>query len=259
MGSVPEMMKLTRYAWLSFAASVCTVAFKAVAWALTDSVGLLSDALESLVNVGAAVMLLSMLRIAPRPADKGHAYGQTKAESSMCSTNFALEGSAFTRRGPGALELGDLPRSTDWFRAPGRCGRVTICWRRSSATSHNASPASPATRISSLWRTRLRIATRDSNVSEGRTPFEHRLHRPQTIICTLMRLAVARMLASRNWCPRGDSNTRWQFRKPLAVSEVLDISTAASGRAGPRRARTAAAASETAERSTVCEGLELAK
>src|SRR5438445_13556828 len=81
MGSVPEMMKLTRYAWLSFAASVCTVAFKAVAWALTDSVGLLSDALESLVNVGAAVMLLSMLRIAPRPADKGHAYGQTKAES----------------------------------------------------------------------------------------------------------------------------------------------------------------------------------
>jgi cation diffusion facilitator family transporter len=74
------MMKLTRYAWLSLAASVCTVALKAVAWALTDSVGLLSDALESVVNVGAAVMLLAMLRIAPRPADEGHAYGHTKAE-----------------------------------------------------------------------------------------------------------------------------------------------------------------------------------
>src|SRR6059036_80891 len=59
---------------------------------------------------------------------------------------------------------------------------------------------------------------------------------------------------SGNWCPRGDSNTRWQFRKPLAVSEVLDISTAPSGLAGPRRAWTAAAASETGGRSAVCEG-----
>ena len=51
------MMKLTRYAWLSLAAAVSTLALKAVAWALTSSVGLLSDALESVVNVGAAVML----------------------------------------------------------------------------------------------------------------------------------------------------------------------------------------------------------
>jgi divalent metal cation (Fe/Co/Zn/Cd) transporter len=72
--------KLTRYAWLSIAASLSTVALKAAAWALTTSVGLLSDALESLVNVGAAVMLLSMLRIATRPADEGHAYGHSKAE-----------------------------------------------------------------------------------------------------------------------------------------------------------------------------------
>ncbi len=74
------MMRLTRYAWLSLAAAVSTLALKAVAWALTSSVGLLSDALESVVNVGAAVMLLSMLRIAARPADEGHAYGHTKAE-----------------------------------------------------------------------------------------------------------------------------------------------------------------------------------
>jgi divalent metal cation (Fe/Co/Zn/Cd) transporter len=43
-------------------------------------IGLLSDSLESLVNLGAALMLLSMLRIAGRPADEGHAYGHSKAE-----------------------------------------------------------------------------------------------------------------------------------------------------------------------------------
>ena len=71
---------LTRYAWLSIVASLTTLTLKAAAWALTGSVGLLSDALESLVNVGAALMLLSMLRIATRPADAGHAYGHSKAE-----------------------------------------------------------------------------------------------------------------------------------------------------------------------------------
>src|SRR2546428_8768954 len=48
----------------------------------------------------------------------------------------------------------------------------------------------------------------------------------------------------------------WQFRKPLAVAEVLAISSAPSGLAGPRRAWTAAAASETRGRSAVCEGPE---
>ena len=71
---------ITRYAWLSIGTAVSTVALKTIAWRLTDSVGLLSDALESLVNVGAAVMLLAMLRIAARPADDRHAYGRTKAE-----------------------------------------------------------------------------------------------------------------------------------------------------------------------------------
>jgi cation diffusion facilitator family transporter len=76
-GSSP---RLTRYAWLSIAAAFSTLALKLLAWALTSSIGLLSDALESLVNVGAAVMLLSMLRIAARPADENHAYGRSKAE-----------------------------------------------------------------------------------------------------------------------------------------------------------------------------------
>jgi cation diffusion facilitator family transporter len=70
----------TRYAALSVAAAVATIALKTAAWALTGSVGLLSDALESLVNLAGAVMALWMLRIATRPADEDHAYGHSKAE-----------------------------------------------------------------------------------------------------------------------------------------------------------------------------------
>ena len=71
---------LTRYAWLSVAAALGTMALKLLAWMLTGSVGLLSDALESLVNLGGAVMALLMLRVAARPPDTGHAYGHSKAE-----------------------------------------------------------------------------------------------------------------------------------------------------------------------------------
>jgi len=69
-----------RFAALSVAAAVATIALKTAAWALTGSVGLLSDAAESLVNLAGAVMALWMLRIAGRPADEEHAYGHTKAE-----------------------------------------------------------------------------------------------------------------------------------------------------------------------------------
>jgi cation diffusion facilitator family transporter len=71
---------LTRYAWLSIAAAVVTIALKAGAFFLTGSVGLLSDALESLVNLVAAAMTLTMLSIASRPADEDHPHGHTKAE-----------------------------------------------------------------------------------------------------------------------------------------------------------------------------------
>ena len=71
---------LTRYAWLSIAAAVTTIALKALAYWLTGSVGLLSDALESLVNLVGGLMALSMLTIAARPADEDHAYGHGKAE-----------------------------------------------------------------------------------------------------------------------------------------------------------------------------------
>ena len=71
---------LTRYAWLSIGAALITIALKAAAWFLTGSVGLLSDAMESVVNLVSAVMALAMLTVAARPADDTHAYGHTKAE-----------------------------------------------------------------------------------------------------------------------------------------------------------------------------------
>ena len=71
---------LTRYAWLSIAAALVTIGLKSAAYLITGSVGLLSDALESLVNLVAAIMALAMLTIAVRPPDEEHAYGHEKAE-----------------------------------------------------------------------------------------------------------------------------------------------------------------------------------
>jgi cation diffusion facilitator family transporter len=71
---------LIRYAWLSIAAAVVTISLKAVAYLLTGSVGLLSDAMESLVNLAGALMALAMLTVAARPADDEHTYGHGKAE-----------------------------------------------------------------------------------------------------------------------------------------------------------------------------------
>jgi len=71
---------LKRYAWLSIAAAVATILLKGVAWKLTGSVGLLSDAIESFVNLAGALMALWMLTLAERPADDDHAHGHGKAE-----------------------------------------------------------------------------------------------------------------------------------------------------------------------------------
>jgi cation diffusion facilitator family transporter len=71
---------LTRFAWLSIAAAIATMALKTVAWQLTGSVGLLSDAMESLVNLAGALVALWMLRVAARPPDEDHAFGHGKAE-----------------------------------------------------------------------------------------------------------------------------------------------------------------------------------
>ncbi len=71
---------LTRFAWLSIAAAVTTILLKSVAYLLTGSVGLLSDAAESLVNLAGALMALGMLTIAARPPDDEHTFGHSKAE-----------------------------------------------------------------------------------------------------------------------------------------------------------------------------------
>jgi cation diffusion facilitator family transporter len=71
---------LTRYAWLSIAAAVITIGLKGGSYFLTGSVGLLSDALESIVNLVAALMALVALTIAARPPDSGHEHGHDKIE-----------------------------------------------------------------------------------------------------------------------------------------------------------------------------------
>jgi len=71
---------LTNFAWLSIGAAVFTIILKTAAYLLTGSIGLLSDALESLVNLAGAIMMLAMLTIAARPADEEHTFGHSKAE-----------------------------------------------------------------------------------------------------------------------------------------------------------------------------------
>jgi cation diffusion facilitator family transporter len=72
--------KLTRYAWLSIAAAISTIILKTAAYLLTGSVSLLSDAVESIVNLVGAVMALGMLTIAAMPPDDNHSFGHSKAE-----------------------------------------------------------------------------------------------------------------------------------------------------------------------------------
>jgi cation diffusion facilitator family transporter len=71
---------LARFAWLSIAAAIVTIGLKSAAYLLTGSVGLLSDALESLVNLVAALITLGMIGVAARPPDEDHAWGYGKAE-----------------------------------------------------------------------------------------------------------------------------------------------------------------------------------
>ena len=71
---------LTRFAWISISAAVITITLKTVAYLLTGSVGLLSDALESGVNLAAAIMALFMLKLSEKPPDDDHSYGHSKAE-----------------------------------------------------------------------------------------------------------------------------------------------------------------------------------
>jgi cation diffusion facilitator family transporter len=75
-----DRKKLTRYAWLSIAAAISTIILKTVAYFLTGSISLLSDAVESIVNLIGAIMALGMLTIAALPPDDNHSFGHSKAE-----------------------------------------------------------------------------------------------------------------------------------------------------------------------------------
>jgi cation diffusion facilitator family transporter len=71
---------LKKFLYLAIAAAVATITLKLIAWQLTGSVGLFSDALESFVNLVAAVVALMMITLAEKPADEEHAFGHNKAE-----------------------------------------------------------------------------------------------------------------------------------------------------------------------------------
>ena len=80
MNSTTLPPSLTRYAWLSIATAIATILLKGIAWKMTGSVGLLSDAIKSVVNLAGAMMALWMLTLAALPADEDHAHGHGKAE-----------------------------------------------------------------------------------------------------------------------------------------------------------------------------------
>jgi cation diffusion facilitator family transporter len=73
-------VQVTTLLRLSVATAVVTIVLKTGAWWITGSVGLLSDAMESLVNLASALFALAMVTIAARPADEDHPFGHTKAE-----------------------------------------------------------------------------------------------------------------------------------------------------------------------------------
>ncbi|OFT84177.1 cation diffusion facilitator family transporter [Corynebacterium sp. HMSC29G08] len=75
-----EQRMLERFMWISIAASLIVIALKAYAAYVTGSVGFLSDALESLANVAAALVGLWALKLSAKPADENHNFGHAKAE-----------------------------------------------------------------------------------------------------------------------------------------------------------------------------------
>ncbi len=91
---LPEPPRLPRFAALSIATSVVVLALKLCAWRLTGAVGLLADALESIVNVVAALVTFYALKIAEKPADEDHELGHGKAEYFASGVEGALIGVA---------------------------------------------------------------------------------------------------------------------------------------------------------------------
>ncbi|MBO9533380.1 MAG: cation transporter [Solirubrobacteraceae bacterium] len=100
--------RLTRALQLAVVAAVLTIALKAGAYLVTDSVGLLSDALESVVNLVAAVVALAVVQIATRPPDDDHPHGHDKADYFSAG----LEG-ALILLAAGSIVIAAVPRLID--------------------------------------------------------------------------------------------------------------------------------------------------
>ena len=80
MKTLDAWMTPKRLLWTSVLVALITIGIKTLAWWLTDSVGLLSDAMESLVNLASAIFGLMMVTVAEMPPDEDHPYGHHKAE-----------------------------------------------------------------------------------------------------------------------------------------------------------------------------------
>jgi cation diffusion facilitator family transporter len=77
---VSSLLTPQRLLWASVVVAMITIVMKTLAWVITDSVGLLSDAMESFVNLASAIFALAMVTVAQRPPDDDHPYGHHKAE-----------------------------------------------------------------------------------------------------------------------------------------------------------------------------------
>jgi divalent metal cation (Fe/Co/Zn/Cd) transporter len=114
---------LTRFAWISIGASILTIALKSSAYLLTNSVGFLSDAVESVVNLVAGIMALAMLTVAARPADDEHTYGHSKAEYFSSTTEGILRRGELSSRPSIAFSIPNRwndSASASLFRRPRR-------------------------------------------------------------------------------------------------------------------------------------------
>ncbi len=85
-----KQTSLAKFLYLSVAAAIVTILLKFYAYHVTGSMGFLSDALESFVNLFAALFALIMLKVSQKPADDGHVFGHSKAEYFSSATEGAL-------------------------------------------------------------------------------------------------------------------------------------------------------------------------
>ncbi len=80
INTILQRKSLARFAWFSIVASILTIIIKWAAYRVTGSVGFLSDAMESFINLAAGIVAFAMLKIAANPPDKEHPFGHDKAE-----------------------------------------------------------------------------------------------------------------------------------------------------------------------------------